>query len=830
MSLPQAKKDISDRPAAGAVTEPIDRQKVQIDVDRKLRLYGVFTAIKQSRLPTNDQIDAILARLSHGSLADSDNLSSDGQKVVQDTHDIVQTLRQLVAEKNADELLQNFYWHTRDVNVDRAKKDPNEVLPVDNDKVKSDGQVAVQHLRTLLSLVFTNAEVRKLFADFGLIGRDLLARGAEKVAERARPDEEEFRKIDEPAPEHKFYSKGGREVGPNETPVPEVQVPGTNINVAHHPRADDPAAGTTVQRGNEVKRGDEAFQEAQFQKDQFQSQVQAEAQRQKEDVKQRAAVDQPPQHEADVQARKQGLSVKWSDVKDTLRGRVPDEHKDRVSEHKDRVKNFLSDEYFPEERRDQFIFRLKKVIYECQSHEDYQGSMQWLLNFLEEYATHGRTIASHGKDSHQQLSSDPNLQTSLREIRTLLERFANGRSLDTIGDAMRALYDDAQQDERLRHWFRDVDEFVREALLQPGYILDDQANERANELRDSGRQFYDDKYKTHFDNLFNNVQAWFGAIAEDPLNKQIGNNFAQLAKDLFFDGDGNLKFKPELWADVRQQIIPGFIDQLGYVPIPRIEYTDESVDLVIENLALSGKNLFPNLVTMEARNFAKLSAYKSIQDEFHHEFTLTLGQIQADMRDVAFYFRKKTGTPKLTDSGLADILLGGSGLTVTVHLVSADKDRSSVFKVKDVQTAIHTLKFSVRDSKHDTLYKVLGPLATGLVKKQLQKALGQAVRTALEYVDGQLVAVRDEMAQARASEDKGRRDVLREQLQARRAEAERAKAKKDERGAQFKVVTSPGDELLPGAGHPAGWVNRTQERVEAASKGEEWRSEAYNIA
>ncbi|KAI0666645.1 hypothetical protein C8Q78DRAFT_994733 [Trametes maxima] len=830
MSLPQAQKDISDRPAAGAVTEPIDRQKVQTDVDRKLRLYGVFTAIKQSRLPTNDQIDAILARLSHGSLSESDNLSSDGQKVVQDTHDIVETLRRLVAEKNADELFQNFYWHTRDVNVDRAKKDPNDVLPVDNEKAKSDGQVAVQHLRTLLSLVFTNAEVRKLFADFGLIGRDLLARGAEKVAERARPDEEEFRKIDEPAPEHKFYTKGGREVGPNETPVPEVQVPGTDINVAHHPRADDPAAGTTIQRGGEVKRGDEAFQEAQYQKDQFQAQVQAEAQRQKEDVKQRAAVDQPPQDEADVQARKQGLSMKWSDVKDTLRGRVPDEHKDRVNEHKDRVKNFLSDEYFPEERRDQFIFRLKKVIYECQSHEDYQGSMQWLLNFLEEYATHGRTIASHGKDSHQQLSSDPNLQTSLREIRTLLERFANGRSLDTIGDAIRALYDDAQRDERLRHWFRDVDEFVREALLQPGYILDDQANERANALRESGRQFYDDKYKSHFDNLFNNVQAWFGAIAEDPLNKQIGNNFAQLAKDLFFDGDGNLKFKPELWADVRQQIIPGFIDQLGYVPIPRIEYTDESVDLVIENLALSGKNLFPNLVTMEARNFAKLSAYKNIQDEFHHEFTLTLGQIQADMRDVAFYFRKKTGTPKLTDSGLADVLLGGSGLTVTVHLVSADKDRSSVFKVKDVQTSIHTLKFSVRDSKHDTLYKLFGPLATGLVKKQLQKALGQAVRTALEYVDGQLVAVRDQMAQARASEDKGRRDVLREQLQARRAEADRAKAKKEERGAQFKVVTSPGDELLPGAGHPAGWVNRTQERVEAASKGVEWRSEAYNIA
>ncbi len=146
--------------------------------------------------------------------------------------------------------------------------------------------------------------------------------------------------------------------------------------------------------------------------------------------------------------------------------------------------------------------------------------MQWLLNFLEEYASHGRTVASHGKDSHQQLSSDPNVQTSLNEIRTLLERFANGRSLNTIGDAMRALYEDSQNDERLRHWFREVDEYVREVLLEPGYVLDDQCSERGNQLRESGRQFYDEKYKGHFDNLTNSVSAWFGAWAEDPLNKQ----------------------------------------------------------------------------------------------------------------------------------------------------------------------------------------------------------------------------------------------------------------------------------------------------------------------
>ena len=219
MSLPQAKKEISDHPSAGTVTEPINRQKLQTDVDRKLRLYGVFAAIQQSRLPTNDQLDALLSRLSRGTLSRGDALSPEGQTLVHDVHDIVETLRALVRDKNADEVLQNFVWHTRDVSLDSARKGTSDVPPVERDRARSDGEQAVRHLRTLLSLVFTNAEVRKLVGDFGVIGRDLLARGAEKVAEQARPDEEALRRVDQPAPDHTFYTEGGRKAGPNETPV-----------------------------------------------------------------------------------------------------------------------------------------------------------------------------------------------------------------------------------------------------------------------------------------------------------------------------------------------------------------------------------------------------------------------------------------------------------------------------------------------------------------------------------------------------------------------------------------------------------------------------------
>lgn len=78
--------------------------------------------------------------------------------------------------------------------------------------------------------------------------------------------------------------------------------------------------------------------------------------------------------------------------------------------------------------------------------------------------------------------------------------------------------------------------------------------------------------------------------------------------------------------------------------------------------------------------------------------------------------------------------------------------QSSVFKVKNVNVEVDMLKFSVRDSKHDFLYKMFKPLVTGLIKKQIQKPIKDPVTTGMEYIEGQLVGVGDFMDTAKATE------------------------------------------------------------------------------
>ena len=293
---------------------------------------------------------------------DVNTLSAEGQRLVQDVRDIIETARKIVLEKNADELFQNFLWHTRAIDVSGAKQNPDEINPVNADKARRDGQEAVTHLRTLLTLVLTNAEARKLLADFALIGRDLFATGAVKAAEQIRPNQERLSRVDEAAPADTFHTSGGRTTqNPSETPVLEANVAGRTIQQHPHDEFGTGAQIKTedgnVQSGGQIKDESLGFVDTikGTGKDQITSRAQAEGEQINSEVDH---TDDPGEKK---ETAKQGFKERFAGYKDQIISRVPQEHRDKVSEHHERVKNFLSDEYFPEERRDQFIFRGKKV-------------------------------------------------------------------------------------------------------------------------------------------------------------------------------------------------------------------------------------------------------------------------------------------------------------------------------------------------------------------------------------------------------------------------------------------------------------------------------------
>ncbi|GAA5972551.1 hypothetical protein JCM8115_000263 [Rhodotorula mucilaginosa] len=943
-------KEISEHPSKNAVTSPTDPAYKAIDADRKLKLYGVIQAFREGKTPNNKQCLETLDYIVDHSPIDERKLSKDGRTLVEDSRDIIRTIRTIVAEKNDDEAIQNFIYHTRKTSLPSSKDVKNVSTGTDQEQMQQDGQQAVEHLRTLGKLIFTNSEARKLLKDIGILGRDVAADGAAKVAEVARPNEDQLRQIDEPAPSNQWVGPNGEKRDHNSS-VPDtglqekkeqlqdardqknslkqelkddVKSRGQNVanaadqgqqsqagpatghigsareaagvaaNTAQQHGAstgqaygstgqsygstglphDSTAYGSTGAVGSTGVVGADAHHNGQppyfggvptagstgstlqtqpgqtlstsqggFSSAQGGNFASAQggnfASAQGGNFSGASGLDQQQQDEARARAqagKEAGAGQAREEaqgLKNKILAKVPDEHKDRADEGVQKAKDYMH-EKLPQERIDRFVYRLKKVIVECQRHQDYQAAIDFFLDKAEHYQVQAKSATQQSGGTAATVRHDGNFQNATAELRSILERFANGQSMQPIFDSVDQLYTDAKNDDGLRSWFRELDHYIRLCLQEPGYIMKDEADRRGRELRESGKHYWDPqngKYSGHKDNFFNAVQGFFTAYADDGLNQRLGESVKSLVTDLFLNSEGNITWKPELWTDIRKVILPTLFQQIGYVPIPRAEYTSKDVDLVVENLTLETANLLPNIFEIEARNYFKLSQFDQLGDVSKHSFWVSFSQVQCDLKDVAFYIKKKTGFPKITDSGYADVFLGGKGLSGKVHLESTGR-KHHAFKVVNVDMKIDKLKFAVRDSKHATLINFLRPLATGLIKSAVTKALEAAVRSGLEQLDMQLSDLSERLEDAKQQEGTSKIDALKQSFNTKKNEAERKKERAEELApdGKFSLTLDPHDKLVNWEAPDSTLAKMEVQKENARKTGNVgWESPAFDI-
>lgn len=66
---------------------------------------------------------------------------------------------------------------------------------------------------------------------------------------------------------------------------------------------------------------------------------------------------------------------------------------------------------------------------ECQKHDDYQESITWLLDYIDEYAGHGRGLAGNGQEHVKSVANVHLFYSSLpRELADPFHRTRNSAS------------------------------------------------------------------------------------------------------------------------------------------------------------------------------------------------------------------------------------------------------------------------------------------------------------------------------------------------------------------------------------------------------------------
>lgn len=790
--------------ASQNVNRPTVKATKEKDINQKLQLYGILTALRNGKAPSNDQIDVTLnSFLSKNFMQHpSKKLSPEGQAIVLDFRNVVEQAKLLILTKNSGNLFQDFIWQTENLNVN--VKTPG--APVDRDSAKQHGNQAAEGLRTLGTLIITNGQFRKLLSDATILLREMVGDTATRTANKVAPSKEQLSQLDEPAEDDTWHEAPDMSAGnlkgqftskvKNKAPISkqDVRDAAGNATQAAHPSGS----------------------------------------RQPEDAARLAANDP-------VQGGSSGIDA-TSGVQhgiDTLHSRAPggidDDTKEKARQTKEttkeRARQYLASK-MPEERQEQTIWRLKKMIVEIQGHPDYNHAISTLLTLAETYAGHAHNVGQESVGSVRGAHSNSTLKNAEVDLKELIERFANYTSSDDFFDAINAIYRDADKDPELKNWFRSMNKYIRKCLQQQGYILEDAATEEWNELHDHGHFLLRDRYRAQTDRVLDEIKFFADQFEDDEMNRQFAHSCQKLFRDLGNDENGKPKFKPHLLKDLSEVIIPAIFENIRYVPIPRIEYSDHMFDAVVENLVIESDNLIPNAVEFASDNYFRWGR-KGIANRNKNSVMISVTGVQMDLRDVSYYIEKKTGFPSLSDTGIADILLHGSGFSFKLRASTADPtDRQNLFKIDKVNVDIQNMDIVLRKSKHKLLFRLIKPIMLRVMQPALTKVLEKFIYEKFNELDQMAYSIKEEADRAaqEAKNDPSKAQNIYHRY-ATAAQNKYIKGKKETKVSDKKtnIAVTQHDSIFPNIHLPGGISTKATEYKDLAASGDRWESPIFSI-
>lgn len=502
--------------------------------------------------------------------------------------------------------------------------------------------------------------------------------------------------------------------------------------------------------------------------------------------------------------------------------------KKRNEEYRQRTREYFNKK-LPEERKDQIIFRLKKLVLECQQHPDYSKAIQSLLRLAETYGSHGRSLGKDSQGTAQQARSG--FSAAEADLRTLIERFANGTSTSTLWESIGQIYKDADRDPELKGWFKQADAFIRRCLLEQGYILDESSNREWDRIYEKGQYLLREKYRSHTDRVIDETKFVADQFDKDPHNKAFGAAVQRLFEHLGNDANGKSVFKPHLVKDLTETILPAILININYIPIPRIEYSDSQVDAIIENLVLESDNFTPNVFEIASEHYFRWGR-KKIANKNRNVVDVKVAGIQMDLRDVSFYVNRKQGFPSLKDTGVADIILPGNGLSFRMKVATADKsDPQNIFKVDKVDVDFKGLNIKVKKSSHKLLFGIIKPLALKVLRAPIQKAVEKAIKDQCNQLDALLFQIKQDAEAASDGDVEDKANFFQRYYNAAQKRYLDGKEKTKEVASDKKVnvASTTEDSIFPNIKLDGGISTKATEYRELARKGEKWESPVFSI-
>jgi hypothetical protein len=240
------------------------------------------------------------------------------------------------------------------------------------------------------------------------------------------------------------------------------------------------------------------------------------------------------------------------------------------------------------------------------------------------------------------IKANPNLREAWDAAQSLISEFAGGYDMNRLWDALYRWFELAQSDTNIRKWWSDLRGFLNDTFERPEEDLA-KRQDQLNKLIDDARLLAENvRYDETTREVLFEFRRVVDAIQNDPTTNKLVTDLQTLFRDLLLDAKGNLTFKAEELNQFKILITSLILEELKYIPVPEMRGATDEYEFRIYNAHFYGFDLLPEHVVVKFEAGADLNL-KDISTRAQSQLTIIVSKIKCHMRNVNFWFRKKSG-------------------------------------------------------------------------------------------------------------------------------------------------------------------------------------------
>lgn len=626
-------------------------------------LFRAIEDFSRGNLPHNDELKGWLSYLARSFDVPGGKLSPSGQALMRDLSRLVGLLRSVVEEKNRDELLQRFFYHAKlaarlalqglsRTGKIQIVKEPrrqvflfgarDEVVAERARKMRKEALKEVRALYRLVQFLLGSSEFREVVGQSQALVKKIFA----SKVRRERPQRVQFAGRGGEVPQQ-LGGRGTREMkSSTETPmspksaaeldekIKALRSDVKSTEAAFRQQAEIAGESGYVQLSGFVEVTERTTSEGEYLyqskgvtegmkgglegregREEEEGPVKPGQQKQskgKREIRRIGEPEEQPQEEFPEATEKQtaenpifkpGRQV--SEEEEFYQ--AEEEPEQVVPEQEEQYQPAVSDD-------DEIVGDMKRLFTLASANPEFQRTIRDAFAYLRALqATASGAVREPTGPIPGELQYEENIKAAQRDLLHLLERFANGKSVEPLIQIAGRIQREINSDYELKDFFGDWMAFMRRCLKDPAYLESEEYDRRAKFLLERTRAFaQSSRYRDDFDEANDALNDFLAGWQQDHLTRAIGDTLQRIVKDDIRMGstagqNGLFLFSalnPDLIGDFRHTILPSLLANLHELPLPRIESLSDGTRLVLENIVIPAGGFVP--VDLDVRSQARL--------------------------------------------------------------------------------------------------------------------------------------------------------------------------------------------------------------------------------